>query len=201
MRIALFGSAALLALALAVHAQSADKNLTIDDYRQMTDDIAYWDTQRHRYWDIEARALARYPGRRDTPLRELNISDEEVREVETIAYQYLPRTVINISPVVTDCPCEEGPACTAQVYVVSTVKDKSRGLQLSRMHNRWQLGVVQEWWLRFESIGQPNTGNSYRDYYLRRKAKSELLEEFPVCAKRPAPRQISADSTRAEAKQ
>jgi hypothetical protein len=56
-------------------------------------------------------------------------------------------------------------------------------LQLSRMNTHWQLGVVQEWWLRFEAIRDPHTGNSFLDYYLRAKAEKELYEEFPVCAK------------------
>jgi len=174
----------LVAVALTGTAQSqtSPKTPARDDYVQINDDLVYWDSQRDRYDDILLRASKVYPERRDAPLRELNISDEEVREVEAIAFKYLPRTTINISPVVTDCPCEEGLACNAQVYVVSTVKDKWRGLQLSRMNAHWQLGVVQEWWLRYQAIREPHTGDSFLDYYLKRKARSELLEEFPVCA-------------------
>ena len=138
-----------LALTSAAQSQTSPGKLTHDDYVQMSDDLAYWDSQRARYDRSRWRAEDLFPARRDAPLRELNISDEEVREVEAIAYKYLPRTTINISPVVTDCPCEEGLACNAQVYVDSTVKDKRRGLQLSRMHGHSQLGVVQEWSLRW----------------------------------------------------
>jgi hypothetical protein len=184
MRIPLLVSIVALALTGAAQSQSSPKKLARDDYVQMNDDLAYWDSQYQRYSDIRARAHALYPGRRDSPLRELNISDEEMREVEAIAYQYLPRTTINISPVVGDCPCEEGLACNAQVYVVSTVKDEWRGLQLSHMNNHWQLGLVQEWWLRFQAIRAPHTGDSFLDYYLREKAQSELYEEFPMCSVR-----------------
>ena len=183
MRVAFLVSIVAVTLISAAQSQTSAKKPTPDDYVQMNDDMAYWDSQYERYSAIRDRTRKLYPARRDAPLRELNISDEEVREVEAIAYQYLPRTTINISPVVTDCPCEEGLACNAQVYVVSTVKDASRGLQLSRMNTHWQLGVVQEWWLRFQAIRDPHTGNSFLDYYLRRKAETELYEEFPVCAK------------------
>lgn len=184
LRILLLVPLVALALTSAVQSQTSPKTLTHDDYVQMSDDLSYWDSQRARYDRIGWRAEDLKPARRDAPMRELNISDEEVREVEAIAYKYLPRTTINISPVVTDCPCEEGLACNAQVYVVSTVKDKWRGLQLSRMNAHWQLGVVQEWWLRYQDIRDPHTGDSFLDYYLHRKAVSELLEEFPVCSAR-----------------
>ncbi len=184
MRIPLLVSVVALTLTGAAQSQTSPKPLTDADYAQMNDDIAYWDSQRARYDLIRSRVEDLMPARRDAPMRELNISDEEVREVEAIAYKYLPRTTINISPVVTDCPCEEGLACNAQVYVVSTVKDKWRGIQLSRMNAHWQLGVVQEWWLRYQALRDPHTGNSFLDYYLHRKAVSELLEEFPVCSSR-----------------
>jgi hypothetical protein len=198
MRSALFCTFAALALTGTAHAQKAPKNLTHEDYVQMSDDLAYWDSQSYRYGKILAHAMKLRPDRRDTPLRELNISDNEVREVEAIAYHYLPRSLVNISPVVTECPCEEGPVCTAQVYIVATLKDKSRGLQLSRMNDRWQLGVVQEWWLRYQSIGRPNTGDSFLDFYLRKKAQSELLEEFPACASKHVPAQELATAKRSE---
>jgi hypothetical protein len=182
MRSPLLVSIVVLALTSAAQSQTSPAKPTRDDYVQMNDDLAYWSAQRERYQQIMLRATELEPTRRDAPLRELNISDDEVREVEAIAYQYLPRTTINISPVVTGCPCEEGLACNAQVYVVSTVKDKWRGLQLSRMNAHWQLGIVQEWWLRFDAIRAPHTGDSFLDFYLTAKARSELYEQFPVCA-------------------
>ena len=182
MRITLLVSIVALALTGAAQSQTSPAKPTRADYPQMNDDLAYWFAQRDRYQEIMLRAMELEPTRRDTPLRELNISDDEVREVEAVAYRYLPRTTINISPVVTDCPCEEGLACNAQVYVVSTVKDEWCGLQLSRMNNHWQLGIVQEWWLRFQAIRAPHTGDSFLDFYLTQKARSELYEQFPACA-------------------
>ena len=82
---------------------------------------------------ISKRAEELRPARRDEPLRYLNITDEEIRAGPVdFAPKYLPRAMVNISPVVTNCPCEEGPNCTAQVYVVATTGEQSKGLQLSR---------------------------------------------------------------------
>ena len=171
-----------LALAAGAHAQSAASKMTPELYRQMGDDMAYWDAQRERYQVVSKRAEELYPARRNTPLRDVNISDEEIREIEMITRKYLPRAYVNISPVVTDCPCEEGPACTAQVYVVAQTADQTRGIQLSRMNDRWNVGTVQQWWLRRDAVKRQHTGNSFLDYYLFQKAVTELLEEFPMCA-------------------
>ncbi|MEO8062958.1 MAG: hypothetical protein ABI821_09425 [Pseudomonadota bacterium] len=169
--------------ATGAHPQSADKKpLTPEQYRSMMDDLDYWDQQRKRYGVIWQRALELYPGRRNTPLRDLNITDGEVREVQAIAARFLPRAIVNISPVVTECPCEEGPNCTAQVFVLATEKEKTSGLQLSRTKEAWDVGVVQKWWLKRGAIQRQNTGDTFRDYYLARKAQNDLLEEFPICA-------------------
>lgn len=170
-----------LTLAGGAHAQSAGSKMTPELYRQMFEDMQYWNAQHRRYSAIRARATELYPARRNTPLRDLNISDNEVREIETISRKYLPPDYVNISPVVTDCPCEEGPACTAQVYVVAQGREKERGLQLSRMNDRWGLGIVQQWWFRREAVVRQNTGNRFLDSYLEQKAINELYEEFPVC--------------------
>jgi hypothetical protein len=90
-----------IGIASAGHAQSAASKMTPDLYRQMSDDIQYWDAQAKRYQAIRDRASELSPARRNTPLRELNISDEEIREVQSISRQYLPRAYVNISPVVT----------------------------------------------------------------------------------------------------
>jgi hypothetical protein len=185
MRIACF--VLTLALSMGVRAQSAASKMTPELYRQMSEDMEYWDAQAERYQAIAQRANELYPARRNTPLRDVNISDEEIREVEQLTRRYLPRAYVNISPVVTDCPCEEGPACTAQVYVVAQSENHTRGIQLSRMKDRWNVGVVQQWWFRRDAVVPQHTGNSFLDYYLRRKAVTELYEEFPLCAGQTVP--------------
>jgi hypothetical protein len=171
--------------ATGVHPQSADrKPLTPQQYRVMMDDLEYWQQQSKRYAGIWQRARELYPGRRDTPLRDLNISDGEVREVQAIAARYLPRALVNISPVVTECPCEEGPNCTAQVYVIATGKGQTSGLQMSRTKEAWDVSVVQKWWLKRSAIQRQHTGNPFLDDYLAQKAHNDMLEEFPMCTGR-----------------
>jgi hypothetical protein len=190
-----------LMFATGAHAQSADrKPLTPQQYRVMMDDIAYWQQEGRRYERIRKRARELYPGRRDTPLRDLNISDGEVREVQTIAARYLPRALVNISPVVGECPCEEGPNCTAQVYVLATDKGQTSGLQLSRTKEAWDVSVVQKWWLKRNAVQRQNTGNSFRDDYLAQKAQNDLLEEFPVCAGQVDAARKTAAATNTEGK-
>jgi hypothetical protein len=171
-----------LALATGAHAQSAASRMTPELYRQMSDDMQYWDAQAKRYRVVIERAHEIFPARRNTPLRDVNISDEEIREIEALSRRYLPRAYVNISPVVGDCPCEEGPTCTAQVYVVAQTADQTRGLQFSRMNDRWNVGVVQQWWIRRDAVQRQHTGNSFLDDYLYQKAVNELYEEFPMCA-------------------
>jgi hypothetical protein len=133
-----------------------------------------------RLYDIEGRARQVYPGRRDTPLRLLNITDEEVREVQAIAREYEMPELMNISPVVTGCPCEEGGSCTEQVYIVSRIGERTRGLQLSRHQNLWTVGAVQKWWLEYASLLARARDMSYFEFQELRALK---LLEFPVCTK------------------
>jgi len=184
----------VLALAAVAHAQTPSKPPTFQEMRQILEDWEYWRQQDDRYRFVEMRAKALYPGRRDTPLRDLNISDNEVREVETIARKYLPQSFVNISPVVGECPCEEGPTCTAQVYVVATTPTSSRGLQLSRLNDRWNVSRVQQWWHRREAIVAQNTGDGLRDRYLYDKAVNELYEEFPLCVGQLVPAKKTAST-------
>lgn len=132
-----------------------------------------------KLFELESRALEVYPRRRDTPLRYLNITDGEVREVELIARKYRMSELLNISPVVTGCPCEEGEACTDQVYVVGTVGEQTVGLQLSRRKNRWGMGVVQKRWLEHAALKAREGIMDFRSY---QEARSRLLLEFPMCA-------------------
>jgi hypothetical protein len=189
-----------LALAVTASAQTPTKKLTSEQMRAMLEDISYWDAQLSRYDRIRARALKLRPERRNAPLRELNISDNEVREVQAIAAKFLPRQIVNISPVVTECPCEEGPMCTAQVYVLATTGTKMKGLQLSRMNANWIVGIVQQWWLRFDAVARRNTGNYFLDEYNYRKARSELYEEFPVCVGVLTPAKVTASTQKVDPK-
>jgi hypothetical protein len=125
------------------------------------------------------RAVEIEPARRDGPLRYLNISDEEIREVEAITAKVLPRATVNISPVVTGCPCEEGPACTDQLYVVALKGDITRSVQLSRVKDVWQVGIVQEWWWRYAGLKAKEKDLDWTEYVT---AWDRLARQFPKCA-------------------
>jgi hypothetical protein len=150
-------------------------------------------------WRIEDRAREIRPQRRDSPLRYLNISDEEVREVQAAAAEVLPRAIVNISGVVTGCPCEDGSDCTDQVWIVAYRPEMSRGLMLSKINNHWVIGAVQRWWLRYEEHLARRPGSSSESAYQREE--DELINSFPACVapltlpgNTPAPR--SPDASR-----
>jgi len=128
---------------------------------------------------IVDRAYELRPRRRDEPLRYLNISDYEVREIQLMAEKYLPKVLLNISPVVAGCPCEEGPQCTDQVYIVAESGQSSKGLQMSRIRNAWVVGSVQQWWLKRDALEASSGKMSYEK---RESAMNELVRDFPMCA-------------------
>ena len=80
------------------------------------------------------------PVRIDGPLRYENISDIEVREIETATRKVYPGAIVNISGVTTGCPCEDGPTCTDQVWIVAYRPERIKGLMLSRIDGRWGIG-------------------------------------------------------------
>ena len=92
------------------------------------------------------------PKRVDGPLSDANISDIEVREVEAIVVGLYPGTIVNIGGVISECRCEDGPACTAQVWVVAHGLGQSHGFMLSKIDGAWQIGPLQAWWLVYEKL-------------------------------------------------
>jgi hypothetical protein len=141
---------------------------------------------------IADRAYELRPRRRDEPLRYLNISDNEVREIQLLAEKYLPKSLLNISPVVTGCPCEEGPQCTDQVYIVAETAQSSKGLQMSRVRNSWVVGTVQQWWLRRDELTAQFGKMNYEKY---ESAMNELVRDFPMCVGELVPADNTTAST------
>ena len=165
-RVSMVLMAAVLALGLAATVAAAEQQAS-------TRPAAF----PHRN-DVRFRAWQLLPKRRDEPLRYLNITDNEVREIQLVAEKYIPKVLLNISPVVTGCPCEEGPQCTDQVYIVAENGQGSRGLQLSRVKNAWVVGTVQQWYFRYEELLTRERKTNYLD---QMRAESELFRDFPVC--------------------
>ena len=128
------------------------------------------------------------PVRRDAPLREENITDLEVAEIEAEMRSLYPGSIVYISAVTTGCPCEDGPDCTDLVWSVATLGGKSRGLALSNIAGVWQIGPLQQWWLTYDLLwatfrasrnddSRPRS-MSYREY---RERVAEHVEAFPKC--------------------
>ena len=131
-----------------------------------------------RRLSLVQRAHELRPRRRDEPLRYLNITDNEIREIQHVAAKHIPKSIVNISPVVTGCPCEEGPQCTDQVFIIASAGEKSSGLQLSRIKNAWTVGIVQQWWLQYDALRARRDTMNWRAY---EASEAELLRELPQC--------------------
>jgi len=106
------------------------------------------------------------PTRRDTPLREDNITDVEVAQVEAVVQELYPGSIVYISGVTAGCPCQDGPACSDQVWSVADRGQSSSGLALSKIDGEWQLGPLQKWWLTRDRI--------WTTYKERRRESDEL---------------------------
>ena len=119
------------------------------------------------------------PRRKDGPLREVNLSDQETREIQAAALDVVPGSLLNISGAVAGCPCEEGPACSDQVWVVAHRPGHTQGLELSRIDGHWMIGVVQQWYLNLEQIQSMRRTEAYG------KALQSLNDSFPICPNKP----------------
>ena len=148
--------------------------------------------ERKRSELISNRMRQTHPGRQDGPLRETNLSDNEVREIQAIVFDIYPGAILNISGVVTGCPCEEGPACADQVWIVARSNGQTNGLQLSRIGGRWAIGVVQQWWLNYEKLRTDRTMPSAKHW----AALQDMQDKFPVCPEEVLGRSPLSQGTR-----
>ena len=136
---------------------------------------------RHIYWSR--------PQRLDEPLRDENISDEEVRQVEAVTDEIYPGAIVNISGVTSGCPCEDGPSCTSQVWVVAYRDGRNDGLMLSKIDDDWVVGPLQQWWLAWDKLQSRKRATlstrepGYRENYLKlREEQQKLQDAYPTCA-------------------
>lgn len=166
------GAVALLALSLLTPVASAQQGYTpdLDEYRRRL----------YVTSDVLARAREVMPRRRDEPLRDINISDEEIREIQLLVRDVLPRAIVNVGPVVTGCPCEEGRSCTEQVHIQANSTTQSVGLLLSRTRNSWNISQVQKWWLRWHAFEAIRDQLPFRE---KEEREWQLVQDFPVCTR------------------
>ena len=133
-----------------------------------------------RYFNLEFRAFQLRPRPPIGPMRTQNISDVEVLEIQAAAANVMPKAIVNIGSVVTGCPCEDGPNCADQVWVVAFTPEQSAGMLFSRIDGTWGVGPVQKWQLDLQELERRrNTFQKYSDFLTAERA---LLDRFPVCA-------------------
>lgn len=128
------------------------------------------------------------PRRIDEPLRAENISDEEIREIQATTVTVYPGAIANVSGVTDGCPCEEGPMCDSQVWILAYRDNRYDGLMLSRISNKWIVGPLQTWWFEYDllirkmSELRSEKPADYMAVYMEYREKRIQLEEaFPVC--------------------
>jgi hypothetical protein len=141
--------------------------------------------ERDRIWQIYRTR----PVRLDGPLREENISDEEVRKIEAVMKEQFPGAIVNIGGVTAGCPCEDGVSCDSQVWVVAHLANRSNGLMLSRIGDHWTIGPLQKWWRRYDRLRSlmsaalaSKATDRFETYREFQEQQNQLQREFPKCA-------------------
>jgi hypothetical protein len=120
--------------------------------------------------------------RPDGPLRQDNVTDEEVREIQRAALEVYPDSIVSISGVTDGCDCEDGPSCTAQVWLALNREYRTRSLVLSKIDGHWKLGAVQNWQLQYDAhqTSFPGFGRGPKQLQWL-QANQRLLDSFPTC--------------------
>ena len=128
------------------------------------------------------------PRRIDEPLRAENISDEEIREIQAITVTVYPGAIANVSGVTDGCPCEEGPMCDSQVWILAYRDSRYDGLMLSRISNKWVVGPLQTWWFEYDlvikkmnDLRSEKPADYMAAYMEYREKRLQLHEAFPSC--------------------
>ena len=153
---------------------------------------AVGDGESKKNW-MEERKRLRYirqtrPQRIDEPLRAENVSDEEIREIQAATVTIYPGAIANVSGVTAGCPCEEGPLCDSQVWILAYRDNRYDGLMLSRISNKWVVGPLQTWWFEYDLLTRKLSelrSEKPTDYWAAsrelREKRTQLQEAFPIC--------------------
>ncbi len=155
-------------------------------------DVTHGDAKAWPSWEAKREHVtyiySTRPRRLDEPLRETNISDEEVREVQAVTEQEYPGAIANISGVVDRCPCEDGPQCDSQVWILAYRDGDYNGLLLSRIDGKWIVGPIQEWWQQHDIIRgkirdvlASKTPDRHETYMKLLENLSAHQDAFPSC--------------------
>jgi hypothetical protein len=125
-----------------------------------------------------AETAYRSPG----PLRAVNINDEEIRQIESVVRDVFPGAIVTISGVTQGCPCEDGPACSAQVTTAIYRDNTMRGLALSDINEHWVIGPLQQWYLDAAKLKRTAFSNNAA----HAAALQALDDRYPTCAIGPS---------------
>jgi len=159
---------------------------TIDELEQLLRSpesqalTALW-RQKQRDFDLQQRIMHSDPNGSYRPrlLREINISDDEVRQIVGVVRALIPGAIVMISGVAQGCPCADGPGCTAQVWTAVQSSQRTGSIELSDINDHWVLGPVQRWFLESEQL-EPAKFPTFAAYAAAQEA---LNNRFPACAK------------------
>lgn len=126
-------------------------------------------------------------------LREETLNDIEVIEIVNSAREVYPGAVVSIEGVRDFCACEDGPNCSAQVWVAVYKPESVDGLLLSKIEETWVVGPLQQWWLRYHSLydelmeikkkGRPFTNETRTHINILGTRLDQLWTDFPVCTR------------------
>jgi hypothetical protein len=139
-----------------------------------------WADRMVELFRIERRIRATQPRRRDGPLRELGISDSEVRQVLAASGIDPSKAAVNIGSVVTGCDCEDGPGCKFQVWLVAQDEKSTTERLMSNINDEWVIGPLQKWWIEQEQLERKR--KSFPDYRAYGEAVYSLELQFPACS-------------------
>ena len=128
------------------------------------------------------------PSRPTGPLRQDNVTDEEVSEIQRSALEAYPDAIVSISGVTRGCGCEEGSKCTEQVWLALNRDASTWSLVLSKIDKHWKVGAVQSWWLRYSAHQRANPQLFVRNprQAAWEEENQQLLNKFPACPLAPA---------------
>ena len=121
-------------------------------------------------------------------MRAENVSDDEIREIQAATITIYPGAIANVSGVTAGCPCEEGPMCDSQVWILAHRDSRYNGLMLSRISNKWVVGPLQIWWFEYDLLAKTiselqseKPADYWTIYFELREKRIQLEEAFPSC--------------------
>jgi hypothetical protein len=128
--------------------------------------------------------------RRSLVLRPENSSDGEVRELVQLTRKLAPGEIVNISEVTHGCSCEDGPACSESVSVITSSDKKFSLRPFVRVKDHWVLAAHTQ---RFRDMAHLRARrHEFPSSAAYGEAWDTLLARFPYCQEAAAVRTVNA---------